>query len=243
MPLKILLAEDHEVVREGLRALLEVRGFAVVGTASDGAEAVSLCGQLQPDVAVLDFSMPSMNGALAAVEIRRVSPKTATVVLSAHREEPYVLEALRAGVRGYVLKTSAAGDLVAAIQEVSRGHAYLSPQVSGALVKAFLSKSELPNDPLSPRERQVLQLVAEGKTSKVVASQLGISLKTAESHRARIMEKLEIHETAGLVRYALRHGLTELWTATVLTAIRITLYWHRDFDGFQMSGLSCLYWA
>ncbi len=116
------------------------------------------------------------------------------------------------GCRAYVLKASAADELIAAIQEVSRGHVYLSPQVSGALVKAFLSKTELPRDPLSPRERQVLQLVAEGKTSKEVASQLGISLKTAESHRARIMEKLDIHDTAGLVRYALRRGLTELWS-------------------------------
>ena len=209
MRLRILLAEDHAVVREGLKSLLEGSGFAVVGTASDGAEAVRLCGQLQPDVAVLDFSMPNMNGAAAAAEIPRVSPKTMTVVLSAHREEPLVLEALRAGVKGYVLKASAADELIAAIQEASRGHVYLSPQVSGALVGALLSKSEQPGDPLSPRERQVLQLVAEGGTSKEVARKLGISLKTAESHRARIMDKLDIHDVAGLVRYAVRRGLIE----------------------------------
>jgi len=208
-PLRIVLAEDHAVVREGLKSLLEGRGFAVVGTASDGVDAVRLCGQLQPDVAVLDFSMPSMNGAAAAGEIQRTSPGTMTVVLSAHREDAFVLEALRAGAKGYVLKSSAANELVTAIEEASRGQVYLSPQVSGALVSALLSKADAPGDPLSPRERQVLQLVAEGMSSKDVATQLGISPKTAESHRARIMEKLDIHDVAGLVRYALRRGLIE----------------------------------
>jgi two-component system, NarL family, response regulator NreC len=210
MRLKIFLAEDHAVMREGLEALLENKGMEIVGTAADGSEAVRLCEQLQPDVAVLDFGMPSMNGALAATEIGRISPKTATVLLSAHREDAYVLAALRAGAKGYVLKSSAASELITAIQEVSRGRVFLSPQISGVLVSAFLSKSEIPGDPLSPRERQVLQLVAEGKTSKEVAHQLGISLKTAESHRARIMGKLDIHEIAGLVRYALRRGLIEI---------------------------------
>jgi DNA-binding NarL/FixJ family response regulator len=210
MRLRVLIAEDHAVIREGLKALLETWDLEVVGAAVNGHEAVRACERLRPDVAVLDFSMPLMNGALAAAEIQRVSPQTMTIVLSVHREEPYVLEALRAGAKGYVLKTSVAGELKTAIQEVSRGHVYLSPEVSGALVHAFLSKSELPAEPLSSRERQVLQLVSEGKTSKEVASQLGISLKTAESHRARIMEKLNIHDTAGLVRYALRRGLTSL---------------------------------
>lgn len=210
MRLRVLLAEDHAVIRDALKALLESRGLEVLATAADGNEAVRLCEKLQPDVAVLDFSMPSLNGAGAATEIQRVSPRTMIVILTGHREEPYVLEALRAGVKGYVLKASAADDLIAAIQTVSRGHVYFSPLVSETLLTAFLSKTKLPGDPLSPRERQVLQLVAEGKTSKEVASQLGISLKTAESHRARIMDKLDIHDTAGLVRYALSRGLTEL---------------------------------
>jgi two-component system response regulator NreC len=124
-----------------------------------------------------------------------------------HSEDPYVMEALRAGIKGYVLKTQAATDLVQAIQEVSRGRVYLSPGVSQAVVEAYLAKSELPPDPLSPREREVLQLVAEGKTTKEIAGVLGLSVKTAESHRTRIMEKLDIHATAGLVRYAIRRGL------------------------------------
>jgi DNA-binding NarL/FixJ family response regulator len=209
MPLNILLADDHEIVRDGLRALLEREGFTVVGEASDGREAVKLAQDQQPDVAVLDLSMPSLNGVDAAKEIARVSPKTKAVLLTVHAEDQYVLAALRAGIKGYVLKTKATADLVQAIKEVSMGKTYLSPGVSGAVVQAYLAKTDIPPDPLSSRERQVLQLIAEGKTTKEVATILIISVKTAESHRTRIMQKLDIHETASLVRYAVRQGLVQ----------------------------------
>lgn len=209
MPLRILLADDHSVVREGLQSLLESRGFVVAGVASNGQEAAYVCEKLQPDVAVLDFSMPVMNGVAATPEIRRVSPKTRVIILSVHSKDEYILAALRAGAKGYVVKTSAADELVAAIREVSIGNVYLSPGISQAVVGAYLSRTELPADPLSSRERQVLQLIAEGKTNKEVAAQLGISPKTVESHRARIMVKIGIHNTADLVRYAIRRGLTQ----------------------------------
>jgi DNA-binding NarL/FixJ family response regulator len=209
MPIQVLLADDHQIVRQGLRGLLERDGFKVVGEAADGREAVHLAGTTHPDVAILDLTMPSLNGVDAAREILRASPRMKAILLTVHAEEPYVLEALRAGVSGYVLKTQAADDLVQAIREVTRGSIYLSPGVSRTVVDAYRSKSDLPPDPLSPREREVLQLVAEGKTTKEVAAILGISVKTAESHRMRIMSKLDIHETAGLVRYAIRRGFIQ----------------------------------
>lgn len=209
MPLRIVLADDHVVVRQGFKALLEREKFSVVGEAGNGREAVQKVGELHPDIAVVDIAMPLLNGLDACREILRVSPDTRTIVLTMYPEDNYVLEALRAGVRGYVLKTRAAGDLVQAINDVSRGNIYLSPGVSEAVVEAFLAKADQPPDPLSPRERQVLQLVAEGKSTKEVAAILGISVKTAESHRTRIMSKLDIHETAGLVRYAIRRGLIQ----------------------------------
>jgi DNA-binding NarL/FixJ family response regulator len=209
MPIQVLLADDHQIVRQGLRGLLERDGFKVVAEAADGREAVQLAGTTHPDVTVLDLTMPSLNGVDAAREILRSSPRMKAILLTVHAEEQYVLEALRAGVSGYVLKTQAADDLVQAIREVMRGSIYLSPGVSRTVVEAFRSKTDLPPDPLSPREREVLQLVAEGKTTKEVAAILGVSVKTAESHRMRIMSKLDIHETAGLVRYAIRRGFIQ----------------------------------
>ena len=207
MSLRILLADDHEIFRQGLRALLERGGFHVAGEAADGHAAIQMAAQLTPDVAVVDLAMPLLNGLDAAREITRVAPRTRTILLTMHAEDPYVAKALQAGIRGYVLKSQAAEDLIQAIREVSRGAVYLSPGVSESLVEAYLAKRDLPHDPLTPRERQVLQLIAEGKTTKEVAALLGVSVKTAESHRMRIMTKLSIHETAGLVRYAIREGL------------------------------------
>src|SRR5262249_45094952 len=158
---------------------------------------------------VVDLAMPTLNGIDTCRELHRVSARTKAIVLSMYREDRYVLEALRAGTKGYVLKTQAASDLGQAIREVARGGIYLSPGVSRAVVEAFLAKTELPPEPLSPRERQVLQLVAEGKSTKEVAAVLGISVKTAESHGGRLMGRLDIHDTAGLVRYAIRHGLIQ----------------------------------
>lgn len=209
MPLRILLADDHLIVRQGLKALLEQEHHTVVGEAGDGREAIQLAQKHHPDVAVMDLAMPLLNGLDATREIVKVSPETRTILLTMHTEDQYVVEALRAGVRGYLLKTQAASDLIQAVREVSRGAVYLSPGISGAIVDAYLAKTDFPPDPLTPREREVLQLVAEGKTTKEVAGILGVSVKTAESHRTRLMEKLDIHETAGLVRYAIRRGLVQ----------------------------------
>lgn len=207
MPVSVLLADDHQIFRQGLRVLLERERFDIVGEAADGREAVQLAERLKPDVAVLDFVMPLLNGLDAATQIQRASPKTRCVLLTMYTEDQYVLEALRAGLRGYVIKTQAAGDLVRALREVLQNGVYLSPGISRTLVDAYLSGTALPADPLTPRERQVLQLVAEGKTTKEVAVVLGLSVKTAETHRTKIMRKLDIHETAGLVRYAIRRGV------------------------------------
>jgi len=206
---RILLADDHAIVRQGLKALLEREGFAVVAEAEDGQAAVRHARERCPDVAVLDFSMPLLNGLDAAVEILRACPRAKAILLTMHTDDHYVLSALQAGVKGYVVKTQASSDLVRAIQEVLRGMMYLSPGISEAVVQAYLSKSEMPRDPLTSREREVLQLVAEGKSTKEVAGLLGITFKTAESHRTRILKKLDLHETAGLVRYAVRRGLIQ----------------------------------
>jgi two-component system response regulator NreC len=209
MPTRVSLADDHSLIRQALRALLEKQGFQVVSEASNGQEALRSVEKTQPDVAILDIGMPVLNGMDAARELMKSSPKTRVILVTQHDEDQYVMEALRAGVRGYVLKSQAAEDLVHAIQEVCRGSVYLSPNVSSAVVDAYLSKTYASPDPLSGRERQVLQLVGEGKSTKAIATHLGISVKTAESHRARLMKKLDIHETASLVRYAIRRGLIQ----------------------------------
>jgi DNA-binding NarL/FixJ family response regulator len=209
MPIRVVLADDHVLVRQGLKSLLEREKFQVVGEASDGQEAVRLSESLHPDIAVIDISMPILNGIDAARELGRSCPKTKAILLTQHEEDQYIREALDAGVKGYVLKNQVASDLVHAIQQVSQGQFYLSPGVSRAVMEAYRSKADSPPDPLTPRERQVLQLIAEGKSTKDAASLLGISVKTAESHRMRLMQKLDIHETASLVRYAVRRGLVQ----------------------------------
>lgn len=206
---QVLIVDDHPLIRQGMRSLLEKHGFTVVGEAADGREATQLAQELEPDVAVLDLAMPLLNGLDAAREITRTSRRTKTILVTIHTADQYVLEALRAGVRGYVLKSQATAELVQAIQEVIRGGRYLSPGISEAVVQAYLAKTDLPSDPLSSREREVLQLIAEGKTTKVIAGLLGVSVKTVESHRTRLMEKLDIRQTAGLVRYAIRRGLIQ----------------------------------
>ena len=205
--MRVILADDHQIVRQGLRGLLEKAGHVVVGEASDGHEALKLARTLSPDVAVLDLSMPLLNGLDAAREIRRIAPEIKTILLTMYTDKEYVLQAMKAGARGYVLKTQAAEDLIRAIREISRGEVYLSPGVAASVVDAYVDKTDVATDPLTPRERQVLQLVAEGKTTKEVARLLNISFKTAESHRSHIMKKLDIHEVAGLVRYAIHQGL------------------------------------
>ena len=209
MAVRVLIADDHEMFRQGLRVLLEEEGFQFVAEASNGREAVQLCEQYHPEVAILDIAMPLLNGIFAAREIIKSNPRTKVVLLTQHTEDQMVLESLRAGVTGYVLKTRASSELVHALHAVCRGEMYLTQSISRAVVQAFLTKDSLPVRPLSDRERQVLQLVAEGKTTKEVASLLGISVNTAESHRTNLMEKLDIHDTAGLVRYALRNGVIQ----------------------------------
>jgi DNA-binding NarL/FixJ family response regulator len=209
MPTQVLVADDHQIVRQGLKALLERDGFEVVAEAADGQQAVQMAEKLHPDVAILDVTMPILNGMEVSREIQRISPKTRTILLTAHTEHHYILEGLRSGANGFVMKTQAAEDLVRAIRETAKGGTYLSPEVAEAVVKAYRKKKEFSVDPLSGRERQVLQLVAEGKTTKQVAGVLGISVKTADTYRTRIMEKLDLHETASLVRYAIRKGLVQ----------------------------------
>ncbi|HEV8184190.1 MAG TPA: response regulator transcription factor [Candidatus Angelobacter sp.] len=209
MAVRVLIADDHEMFRQGLRVLLEEEGFQFVAEASNGREAVQLCEQHHPEVAILDITMPLLNGIFAAREIIKSNPRTKVVLLTQHTEDQMVLESLRAGVTGYVLKTRASSELVHALRAVCRGEMYLTQSISRAVVQAFLTKDSLPMRPLSDRERQVLQLVAEGKTTKEIASLLGISVNTAESHRTNLMEKLDIHDTAGLVRYALRNGVIQ----------------------------------
>jgi two-component system response regulator NreC len=210
MPCRVLLADDHQIFRQGLRGLLEAAGHDVVGEASDGREALKLARALNPDIAVLDLSMPLLNGVDATRELRRLVPAIKTILLTMYTDKGYVLQALRAGARGYVLKTQAAEDLISAIREISRGETYLSPGVAASVVDAVLENANEAADPLTARERQILQLVAEGNTTKEIARLLSISFKTAESHRNHIMKKLDIHEVAGLVRYAIRQGLLHI---------------------------------
>jgi DNA-binding NarL/FixJ family response regulator len=204
---RVLLADDHAIVRNGIKHILVQEGFTIVGEAANGRDAVRMTKELHPDIAVLDFSMPLLNGIDAARQIRDVSPRTKTLLLTMYKDEPYVLRALRAGINGYVLKTQAAADLVEAIRSVVHGGLYLSPVISESVVKAALVQNERELDPLTPREREVLQLIAEGKSNKQISQDLGMSVKTVDSHRRNLMVKLDIHETAGLVRYAIRSGL------------------------------------
>jgi two-component system response regulator NreC len=208
MSIRVVLADDHILVRQGVRALLEREGILVVGEASDGQEAQRLVQRENPDAAVMDISMPMFNGLDAALSLSRTHPRTGLILLTRHSEQQYVAEALRCGVRGYVLKDQAANDLVRAIRDVCNGQVYLSPGVSRAVVDAYATPDR-PKDTLSARERQVLQLIAEGKTTKEIAALIHVSAKTVETHRARLMQKLGIHEIAGLVRYAIRKGLVQ----------------------------------
>jgi len=210
MALRVLLADDHDVVREGFRAVLEREGFKVVAEAADGHHAVRLATTERPDIAVLDISMPHLNGLDAGRQIIELcGTRPLIVLLTMHAEEHIIVAALRAGIRGYVVKTQGTSELVRALREVAAGGTYLSPSVCGMVVGRFLGGSESAADPLSAREREVLQLVAEGRTTKEIATLLEVSVKSAESYRTRLMDKLNIHDTATLVRYAIRHGVIE----------------------------------
>lgn len=205
---RLVIVDDHLILLQGIRKLLEAEpGFQVVGEACDGREGVEIIRRLKPDIAILDITLPGLNGLDVARTVATDSPDTKIILLTMHRESPYVIEALDTGVHGYVIKTEAGGDLLRAIKEAGRDRMYFSPGISQIVVDAYRNRDTLDIDPLTAREREVLQLIAEGQKTKQVAASLGISLKTAESHRTHLMKKLDIHDTAGLVRYAVRRGL------------------------------------
>ena len=208
MAIRILLADDHVLVRQGVRVLLEQAGMVVIGEAADGLKALQLAHTHAPAVALLDIAMPHLNGLETARRLRETVPQTKTILLTMHTDEPYVLAALQAGAVGYVVKTQATADLVQAIHTVVQGAVYLSPWVTTAVVQAYVRGTPLPRDPLTSREREVVQRIAEGQRTKEIAADLALSVKTVESHRINLMRKLDIHETATLVRYAIRRGLT-----------------------------------
>ncbi len=207
MPIRVVLADDHAMIRQGLKAILEAEGFQVVGEAANGVEAVDLCQKVRPDVAVLDISMPLLNGLDAAREILKTRPQTKIILLTAHTQERYVVESLRHGVTGYLLKENAADELVQAVRAVGGGAIYMTAGVSRSVVQAFSATAADSDELLTPRERQVLQMIAEGKSMKEIGALLGVSSRTADSHRTKIMRKLGLHDTASLVRYAIRAGL------------------------------------
>jgi DNA-binding NarL/FixJ family response regulator len=207
---RILLADDHTIVRQGFKSILEREGFQVVAEASDGRDAVRLAEVHRPDVAILDLAMPHMNGLDAPEEILRANPHAAVIALTMHVEEHQIVALIRSGVRGYVVKTQPEEDLIQAIRIVVAGGTYLSPRASGVVFDAYVSGRTRPPDPLTAREHEVLQLVAEGRSSKEIAQALSLSAKTVDSYRSRFMQKLEIHDVAGLVRYAIRQGLIRL---------------------------------
>lgn len=209
-PIRILLADDHSLVRQGFRRILEAHpDLEIVGEASDGRQAVEEAARLQPGVVVMDVAMPGLNGIDATRQICETCPRTRVLALSMHRDAVYVREILRAGARGYLLKDAIDADLVSAVRAVARGEGYIAPAIADCVLADYRKHVSDPIDLLSARERQVLQLIAEGKTNKEIASLLQLSVYTVDAHRGRIMEKLNLHSTGELVRFALRKGLID----------------------------------
>jgi DNA-binding NarL/FixJ family response regulator len=208
MPIRVIIADDHAMFREGLKLILERAEIKVVGEAGNGVELIDLARSLRPQVVITDMSMPLMNGIEASAAIRNELGIPA-ILLTMHTDPQYVLRAMTAGIVGYVLKSKASTCLVEAVHEVSRGNVYLSPGASNTVLKGMLTKTDT-EEPLTARERQTLQLIAEGYTTKELADFMAITVRTGESHRASLMDKLNIHNTAGLVRYALKQGLAQL---------------------------------
>jgi DNA-binding NarL/FixJ family response regulator len=211
MPIRVLLAEDHWLVRASLRSLLaDFADVEVIAEASDGRAALGLIATHHPEVVLMDISMPGLNGLEATHRITKEYPEVRVIVLSMHTGEEYVLRALRSGASGYVLKGSAPGELELALAAVARGDVFLSPAISRHVIEVYLNgsgKQVSSLEQLTQRQREILQLIAEGRSNKEMARLLGASVKTIESHRASLMERLDIHDVAGLVRYAIRNGL------------------------------------
>ena len=213
-PIRVLLADDHPVVRLGIRTMLQnLEGIEIVGEASDGREAIDLTKTHQPQVLLTDIAMPEMNGLETAARVAKDFPNVRVIILSVHASEEYVWQALRAGAAGYVLKNAETSELEFAIKSVADGKTYLTPAVSKQVVENYLQRlggGTGSVDVLTPRQREILRLIAEGKTTKEIAGMLEISVKTVETHRAQLMDRLEIHDIPGLVRYAMRLGLVPL---------------------------------
>lgn len=211
--IRVLIADDHTLVRAGIRSLLEkLPGILVVAEASEGGEVLPLVTKHQPHVVLMDIAMPKLNGLDATRQLTDLHPRVRVVILSIYSDEEYVYQALRAGASGYLLKGASIEELDLAIRSAARGETFLSPQVSRPLIDEYIRRTRAshPGEILSTRQRQVLQLIAEGKTMKQVALELGISVKTVETHRAQLMDRLNIHDVAGLVRYAIKMGLANV---------------------------------
>lgn len=211
MPVRVLLADDHTLVRAGLRKLLEaVPDLEVVGEASDGLALIALVAKLQPDLVLMDIAMPGLNGLDATARVMKEWPATRVLILSMHQNEEYVRQALRYGAAGYLLKDAAPMELDLALKSVLRGDTYLSPAVSKGVLSDYIERlrgDAETGELLTPRQREVLQLIAEGQSTKEIARRLELSVKTVDTHRSQLMQQLNIHEVAGLVRYAIRAGL------------------------------------
>lgn len=206
----VLLVDDHSLVRQGFKKILEDEAdIEVVGEAATGAEAVSQAEKLHPHVIVMDVTMPSLNGIEATRRVLKSSPHTQVLALSMHKDRVYVREMLKAGAKGYLLKDGADADLIAAIRAVARGDGYLSPAVSGMVLSDFSRYVRDPIDLLTSREREIMQLLAEGQTNKMIAQQLDLSVYTVDDHRGRIMAKLGLHSIGDLVRFAMRKGIVD----------------------------------
>jgi DNA-binding NarL/FixJ family response regulator len=210
--LRVLLADDHSIVRRGLRGLLEAAGLTVIGEAGDGLEAARLCEELRPDLLILDIGMPALSGIEVAARAQKLDPAPGVIILSVHGDESYIMRALAAGARAYLLKSATDEDLIPAVRAVAAGKPFFSPAVTAVLVEDYVRRLQARGltdtyHLLTDREKEVLQLLAEGRSNKEVATVLDLSLSTVETHRANLMQKLNLHNTAEVVLYAVRKGI------------------------------------